>query len=243
MSLLINHFYRFGEFSLDADQKVLLRLGKPISIAPKVFDTLFSLVENAGRIVTKEELMNRVWPDTFVEEANLTYTIKQLRKTLGDDARHPLYIETVPKRGYRFIANVDEVLVDKASINDQFNRRFETADSSPASECPPEPSTEKPALGLAKESQPDASVNRTDVGPIASAASTIVNKRLVAILGIVIILAVASLVIWQSAKSSRSAANEHDRTIGSSAAPFKVEKLTGTGKGRFVAISPDGKYI
>jgi TolB-like protein/Flp pilus assembly protein TadD len=112
MSSLINHFYRFGEFSLDADQKVLLHKGKPLLLAPKVIDTLLILVQQSGRIVEKEELMRRVWPDTFVEESNLTYSITQLRKTLGDDARRPRYIETIPKRGYRFIADAEEVLSD-----------------------------------------------------------------------------------------------------------------------------------
>ena len=78
--------------------------GKPLLLAPKVLETLLTLVQNSGRIIEKEELMTRLWPDTFVEESNLTYTIVQLRKTLGDDARHPRYIETIPKRGYRFIS-------------------------------------------------------------------------------------------------------------------------------------------
>ncbi len=107
MPSLINHFYRFGEFTLDADQRVLLRDGKPLLLAPKVLETLLTLVQEGGRIIEKEELMKRLWPDTFVEESNLTYCIVQLRKTLGDEARHPRYIETIPKRGYRFIVDVD----------------------------------------------------------------------------------------------------------------------------------------
>ena len=105
---LVNHCYRFGEFTLDADQKVLLRDGKPVLLAPKVVETLLILVQNSRRIIEKQELMMRLWPDTFVEESNLTYTIVQLRKTLGDDARNPRYIETIPKRGYRFIVEVKE---------------------------------------------------------------------------------------------------------------------------------------
>ena len=99
MSLHISHFYRFAEFTLDTDQRVLLREGKRLPLTTKVFDTLLILVENTGRIVEKEELMNRLWPDTFVEEANLTFNIKQLRKSLGDDARNPAYIETIARRG------------------------------------------------------------------------------------------------------------------------------------------------
>lgn len=108
MSLAINHFHRFGEFAVDSEQKVLLRNGSPLPLAPKVFDTLLILVDNSGRIVEKEELMSRLWPDSFVEESNLTVNIQQLRKALGDNARRPRFIETVPRRGYRFIAEVSE---------------------------------------------------------------------------------------------------------------------------------------
>lgn len=107
MSLAIKHFYRFGDFTVDTDQKVLLRQGKPLPLTPKVFDTLLILVENTGRIVAKEQLMNQLWPDSFVEEANLTSNIQHLRKSLGDNARQPHFIETVARRGYRFIMPVE----------------------------------------------------------------------------------------------------------------------------------------
>jgi Tol biopolymer transport system component/DNA-binding winged helix-turn-helix (wHTH) protein len=108
MSLAVNHLHRFGEFTVDGQQKVLLRNGSPLALAPKVFDTLLILVDNSGRIVEKEELMHCLWPDSFVEESNLTFNIQQLRKALGDNARQPQFIETVPRRGYRFIAEVKE---------------------------------------------------------------------------------------------------------------------------------------
>ena len=108
MSLAIEHSYRFGEFTVDREQKVLLRNDSPLPLAPKVFDTLLILVDNGGRIVEKEELMKRLWPDSFVEESNLTFNIQQLRKALGDSARQPRFIETVARRGYRFIAVVTE---------------------------------------------------------------------------------------------------------------------------------------
>jgi DNA-binding winged helix-turn-helix (wHTH) protein len=76
-----------ASFAVDSDQRVLLRNGSPVSLAQEVFDTLLILIENGGRIVKKEEPMSRLWPDTFVEEANLTFNIKQLRKTLCDNAR------------------------------------------------------------------------------------------------------------------------------------------------------------
>src|SRR5947207_7389226 len=107
MSLAINHFHRFGEFTVDGEQKVLLRNDSPLPLAPKVFDTLLILVDHSGRIVEKEELMKRLWPDSFVEESNLTFNIQQLRKALGDNARQPRFIETVARRGYRFIGQVN----------------------------------------------------------------------------------------------------------------------------------------
>ena len=115
---LVHHLYRFGEFTLDAGQKVLLREGKPLLLAPKLVETLLTLVQNSGRIIEKEELMMRLWPDTFVEESNLTYTIVQLRKTLGDNARHPRYIETIPRRGYRFI---EDVIENKPATSETFS--------------------------------------------------------------------------------------------------------------------------
>src|SRR5262245_44564365 len=115
MSLPVHQFYRFAGFTLDTDQRVLMREGKCLPLAPKVFETLLILVENQGRVLTRNELMNRLWPDTFVEEANLTFNIQQLRKSLGDDARNPVYIETIPRRGYRFVANVEAVLTEGSS--------------------------------------------------------------------------------------------------------------------------------
>src|SRR5262245_13824535 len=98
MSQADTHLFQFEEFTLDGEQKVLLRNGTPLPLSPKIFDTLLILVRNSGRLLGKDELMNQLWPDTFVEEGSLTFNILQLRKLLGDDARHPRFIETVPRR-------------------------------------------------------------------------------------------------------------------------------------------------
>ncbi|HEV2669061.1 MAG TPA: transcriptional regulator, partial [Blastocatellia bacterium] len=98
--------YEFGPFRLDADERLLMRDGRMTPLPPKVFDTLLVLVENSGRVVSKDELMQSLWPDTFVEESNLTQNISQLRRALGDGAGDAQYIETIPKRGYRFVAGV-----------------------------------------------------------------------------------------------------------------------------------------
>lgn len=126
--------FEFGEFLLDTKQKVLLRNGNPVSITPKVYEMLFVLLERRGQIIEKADLIRDVWKDCFVEESSLTFTIGQLRKALGDDARDPTFIETVPRRGYRFIAEVSEIKVNPELIrqrdseieNRLKNRYFET---------------------------------------------------------------------------------------------------------------------
>lgn len=94
--------YNFGRFYLDARERILLCDGKAVPITLKAFDTLFVLVQNSGHIVGRVELMKQVWPNAFVEEANITQHIYKLRKTLGVRADGRQYIETVPRRGYRF---------------------------------------------------------------------------------------------------------------------------------------------
>lgn len=98
--------YEFGSFRLDAGEYVLLREGQAIPLSPKVFETLLVLVENSGHIVEKDELYKRVWQDAFVEETNLTKNISILRKVLSDGDEERSFIETVPKRGYRFVVPV-----------------------------------------------------------------------------------------------------------------------------------------
>ncbi|MGH9904847.1 MAG: winged helix-turn-helix domain-containing protein, partial [Pyrinomonadaceae bacterium] len=103
-----NSFYHFGPYHLNERECVLYRNGHPVALRPKAFDILLVLVRNCGHLVEKEELMRQVWPDTIVEEANLTQNIFTLRKLLGE-GEEGRYIETVSRRGYRFVAPVREV--------------------------------------------------------------------------------------------------------------------------------------
>jgi DNA-binding winged helix-turn-helix (wHTH) protein/TolB-like protein/tetratricopeptide (TPR) repeat protein len=107
-------FYQFGSFRIDRRERLLLHDGEPVPLPPKVYDTLLALVTHSGHIVEKEELMRAVWPNTFVEEANLTVNISALRKALGEGESEHHYIETVPRRGYRFVLPVTEVKNDSA---------------------------------------------------------------------------------------------------------------------------------
>ncbi|MEK7404825.1 MAG: transcriptional regulator, partial [Acidobacteriota bacterium] len=102
-------FYQFGPFRLDGLSRVLLRDSELIPLSPAIVETLLVLIENRGSVVVKEELLKAVWPDTVVEEGNLTHNISVLRKTLGEGPGEQRYIQTVPKRGYRFVATVSEV--------------------------------------------------------------------------------------------------------------------------------------
>ena len=106
MSAETRVLYEFGKFRCDPREHLLLCDGKPVSLSPKSFEILLALIRSNGQLVTKDELMQQVWPDSFVEEANLTVNISALRKVLGEGPGGPHYIETVPKRGYRFIAEV-----------------------------------------------------------------------------------------------------------------------------------------
>ena len=106
MSLHGHGFYAFGPYRLDAAKRVLLRDGDMVPLPPKAVEVLLVLVESAGQLVEKSELLARVWPDTFVEDGNLSVNIFTLRNALGGAEDEGEYIRTVPRRGYTFVADV-----------------------------------------------------------------------------------------------------------------------------------------
>src|SRR5215472_405424 len=106
----VKDLYEFGPFRIDSRERLLSCHGKPIAVTPKAFDTLLVLVQNSGHLLLKEELMKAVWPDSFVEEVNLSQNISALRRALGDTAQESRYIATTPGKGYRFIADVRAIL-------------------------------------------------------------------------------------------------------------------------------------
>jgi DNA-binding winged helix-turn-helix (wHTH) protein len=113
--------YEFGPFQVDPAKQVLLRENQPVAITPKVFETLLILVRHSRDVVTKDDLIKGVWPDSFVEESNLSQNIFVLRKALGDTPEDRRYIATIPGRGYRFVAEVrtvgqdgDDVLISSS---------------------------------------------------------------------------------------------------------------------------------
>ena len=116
MSLLVSQLYEFGKFRLDTQERALWCEGKLVPLTPKLIETLIVLVERHGHIVDKQELLERVWPDTFVEEANVTRHVSLLRKTLSEWADTAELIETLPRRGYRFIAPVRQLVQPNSEL-------------------------------------------------------------------------------------------------------------------------------
>src|SRR5580658_5666345 len=116
------HFYEFGPFRVDPDKRLLLRDNQPVPLQPKAFETLLVLVQRSAAVVLKDDLMKTLWPDSFVEESNLTQHIFVLRKTLGETAGENRYIATIPGRGYRFAEKVrlvpehEEIVVESHSV-------------------------------------------------------------------------------------------------------------------------------
>ena len=173
------HFYEFDSFLLDETERLLLLKGQTVSLTPKAFELLLVFVNNAELVLTKEELMERVWPDAFVEEANLAVNISMLRKALGETPDGGQYIETLPRRGYRFAAEVKEFWGERSQSKPIFVQQPDTEQAvitQPDSDFAPS-STIVPRLGT--------TANRTraqNLMAIAIASAIIIALAVVAYL-------------------------------------------------------------
>jgi predicted ATPase/DNA-binding winged helix-turn-helix (wHTH) protein len=130
-------FYEFGRFRVDVDERLLYCEGVRQKLTSKAFDMLVVLLENQGRLLAKEDLMNKVWPDSFVEENNLAQCISLLRRVLGESPEGHKYIETIPRHGYRFVARV-RALTDEQDISE--DKREKSRESKPEAPLKPEDS-------------------------------------------------------------------------------------------------------
>src|SRR5258706_5053303 len=133
-SLADGYLYRFGQFAVDSRKRTVSRADSPISLTPKAFDVLLFLAQNPNRLVTKEELLQAVWGDTFVEEGNLTQYIYHLRKALGDNPEDARLIVAIARKGYQFTADVTVAKAANAAI--QAAVQVSTAESSLADTRP-----------------------------------------------------------------------------------------------------------
>ena len=158
--------YEFGPFRMDPDKQVLLRDDQPIAVTRKAFETLLVLVRRSREVVSKEELLKAIWPDSFVEEANLSQNIFMLRKALGDTLEERHYIVTLPGRGYRFAAPVRTITEGGEALIGEMRSRTQVV---------VEESVPKPAESLSALPPPVQSWPRWILAPAIAAAIAIVG--------------------------------------------------------------------
>jgi len=144
MSSQEKELYEFGPFRIDPEKRLLLRDNQPVPLQLKAFETLLMLVRHSEQVVLKDEIMKAVWPDTFVEESNLTQNIFVLRKTLGAIGGDHPYIVTIPGRGYRFSEKVRLVSEDEALVLQRRSRTHVVIDEVTATESAPAPAAPVP---------------------------------------------------------------------------------------------------
>jgi DNA-binding winged helix-turn-helix (wHTH) protein/tetratricopeptide (TPR) repeat protein/TolB-like protein len=182
--------YEFDVFRVDPVRRRLLKAGELVPLTPKAFSILLVLLENRGLVMEKEDLIQRVWPDTFVTEANLTQNISSLRKALGERANDHRYVVTVPGRGYSFVAEVQEVSLDATG---EFSvRELLPGIAAPPPQPPPQLPAQPPALA--------------PVSPLPSAVPPSPPRRrplLIAgvILGLLALVAVLALLFYKERKN------------------------------------------
>ena len=216
------HFYDFDGFRIDIEDRVLLREGEIVPLTQKAFDVLFLLIQRSNRLVTKEELMSEVWPDTFVEEGNLAQNIYTLRKVLGEYAQGEDYIRTVPRRGYRFVALVRETWeVEETPVTElptaELLRQVELKEKKGGGDSD--------AVAKLKEFAAEK-----EMAPLAPAVGRRGKSRVVVVAGILI---VAVLVLgWYLSR----------RTVPPPFANVTIANLTMAGNVQSIAVTPDGKY-
>lgn len=214
MPLEAAYLLKFGDFCLDIKEKLLAQGEKTIPLTPKVFELLVLFLENHGRLLEKDEIIQKLWKDSFVEESNLTFNIRQLRKILEDNAQKPKYIETVWGHGYRFIASVQKVVRDTSAPK---------VDEVSVSQV--EENSAKKLSEINKNAQNEQKNLFTKYGVVVA---------IVIILSIITAV-VATTLIWGNFRKSSAAPIL--------AAEYKSTQLTNAGGVYEAAISPDGEIV
>jgi Tol biopolymer transport system component/DNA-binding winged helix-turn-helix (wHTH) protein len=231
MSELNHCIYEFGPFRLDAQKRLLLRDGEPVKLFPKEFDTLLALVERGGEVLDKDELMQRVWGETIVEESNLSSNISHLRKLLGESPSQHDYIVTIPGRGYRFVARVKQTFQEAGlrpftppqidhSTQETVAQRQADSNSEEGTQTIPALLAEKAAVA-----EPANHPTLRRLSPRLVAIATLI----VAIAGIGVF---SFLTLWNSKNLQDVPFRE-----------MKMTRLTNSGRATRAIISPDGRYV
>jgi Tol biopolymer transport system component/DNA-binding winged helix-turn-helix (wHTH) protein len=239
MSKRESHLYEFGPYRLIPQERLLLREGEPVTLTPKAFETLVALVRRAGHLAEKGELLKEVWPDSFVEESNLAQNVHALRRALGEGENGKPYIETVPKRGYRFLASV-RIVEDRTE--ELFIGQHVRAQTDAHLTVPLEPQSPPPGFareGVA-ESQPIIPVPYGDATALEESRQAIQRPGAPKTRNAAIVLALLVVALGGGALLYKFARRANPSS------PFqtmKLTRLTTSGKVFNAAISPDGKYV
>jgi Tol biopolymer transport system component/DNA-binding winged helix-turn-helix (wHTH) protein len=230
----INHAYEFGSFRLDLGERLLWRRDEVVPLTPKAFEMLLVLVQSRGHLLTKEELMKRVWPETIVEEANLSHNIYKLREALGEGRNGEKYIETLPRRGYRFIAKVTEVVDDSCEliVAEESRARIvieEEDESLTTRAVSPLPSPARSArTGLVRDARTAAR--------IAPSARPVRHRTFLLLLlgGLLVGGAAGLLVLYRTLRKGNSVKHQGE---------LAITRVTNSSQNGISNISPDGKLI
>jgi Tol biopolymer transport system component/DNA-binding winged helix-turn-helix (wHTH) protein len=236
MSLKTRNFYEFGPFRLEAGDGLLLRNGQVVSLPPKTIDLLVVLVENSGRVLGKDELMSRVWPDSFVEQANLSHHVFLLRKALGEDPDGNSYIETIPRRGYRFVTSVNEVREIHGESDTIVVRERTNAHIVIEEEAETAKSTTPPMTDIATESA--AILPQHQRTTIASRG----GRRWLVASGL-LVAAVAGILLWKGLSNDNRPESHSRDAAAADRASMKITRVTNSGLVANSTISPDGRFI
>lgn len=240
--------YEFDEFRLEPAERVLLRNGEPVGLTPKSFETLLILVRNHNRLVEKTKLLAEVWPDTFVEEKTLAQNIFMLRKILGTDGAGRQYIQTVPRYGYRFVADVRVAQRERPPIISP----IKPAGTQPATDESVAVDGETEAIVNGTEEELKTPENYSDQTPSFHARSRTAETRSLLELikscrPVTIIITLAALALGALAffalKYSAGDARRIARPPADRFQTMKITNVTTQGKSQYAAISPDGKYV
>lgn len=228
----VSHLYEFGPYCLDPLERLLTCDGRAIPLAPKVIDTLLVLVENQGRVMEKEELLKMLWPDTCVEESNLTTYVSQLRKALNETGAGQNYIETVPRRGYRFVANVKttQPAFEEFLLHERTNTHIVIEEE--ISDAEPEPLPQTDSLIVSQTNF----VTAQSVAPVLSLSPRQKKIGLAMVACCSVAIVAFGLYLW----------NKRNALLNKPASPFQrmtITKLTADGRVPLATISPDGKYL
>jgi Tol biopolymer transport system component/DNA-binding winged helix-turn-helix (wHTH) protein len=244
MSNQQSHLYEFGPYRLLPQERRLLRHGEPVPLTPKAFETLVALVRRAGRLADKEELLQEVWPETFVEESNLAQNVFALRKALGAGENGKPYIETVSKRGYRFLASVRVIEDNDAEV---FVGQHVSAKTKPHpadlnnAELPPLLVTGGGRQSIIlTQSGGSAALAENRQALQRSTVDQTVGRAIQGWKGLIAGLVIFAILTGLGALTYRALSH---RGAAPSFQTMKITRLTTTGKSSGVAISPDGKYV